>query len=197
MTTFVASLPFFYHDGGIRLTAATFPFLAAAVAMVLAACRTTPPPPPSPKPVEVSRIQNCVVITLGLTIVAASLTAPMANRMLASVPAANAITCAENNNQLQLTLGDGTAHINILDGDVSSVLPDMRRSDFRVSDINEMKTFWQTITLPTTLVTSFDYISHSIRLVTGPVGFASGPRRVSRLCVMSLGNGVFSYRSPL
>jgi hypothetical protein len=194
MTGFVASLPFFYYDGGIRLTAATFPFLAAAVAMILAACKSAQA---SKKSVEVLPIQNYIGISLGLAVVAVSLTVPMYSRTPAPLPATAAIPCAENNEQLRLALGEGTAHINILDGNVSSVLPDMRRTDFRVSDSDENKEFWQQFPLPTTLIMGFDYISRSVRLVSGPAGFADGPRRIGTICAMSLGNGVFAYRNPL
>jgi hypothetical protein len=161
--------------------------------VILAACKTDAT---SLKQVDVSPIQSGIATAIGLTIVAASLTAPLANRMSASAPAINAVTCAENSSQLQMTLGDGTAHLNVRDGDVSSVLPDIRRSDFRTSYFNEMKDFWQTVTLPVTLVSGFDYISRSNCLVSGPVGFASGPRRVVSLCA-PLGNGIFSYREPI
>jgi hypothetical protein len=190
---FTLSLPFFYQEGGMRLTAATFPFLAAAVAMILAACKTAVT---FPKQVDVPQIQRRTAIALGLAIVAISLTAPLASRMWVPAPAFDAVTCADKSNQFQITLGVGTAYINILDGNVASVLPDVRRSAFRVSDINEMKDFWQTIATPLTVVSSFDYVSRSIRLVSGPVGFASGPRRVVSLCATSLGNGIFSYHEP-
>lgn len=190
---FVASLPFFYHDGGIRLTAATFPFLAAALAMILAACKTARTSPPA---TNFSQTQNYIAITLGLFIIVTSLMVPMANRVWASAPAVDAITCPENSEQLRIMLGDGTAHINVLDSEVASVLPDIRRSDFTVSDVNEIQDFWQAIPLPTTIVESFDYVSRSIQRVTGPVGFASGPRRITPMCATPLGNGVFSYRSP-
>ena len=194
MAGFVVSLPFFYYDGGIRLTAATFPFLAAAVAMILASCKSAQI---SAKPAEVPLTQNYIGITLGLAIVAVSLTVPIYSQMPSPLPAATAIRCAENNEQLRLALGEGTIHINILDGNVSSVLPDMRRSDFRVSDGDEKQEFWQQIPLPTTLIMGFDHISHSIQLVSGPAGFADGPRRITTICAMSLGNGLLSYRNPL
>jgi hypothetical protein len=190
---FVVSLPFFYQDGGIRLTAATFPFLAAAAAVALAACKTVPT---SPEPAQTSRTANCIAISVGIAIVAAALAAPLASWTSTYVPPADTVKCGENNTQLQLTLGDGTAHINILDGNVSSVLPDIRRSDFRVSDINEVKDFWQAIPLPATLIEGFDYITHSIRVVSGPAGFASGPRRMRTVCAVPLGNGIFLSRDP-
>jgi hypothetical protein len=190
---FIVSLPFFYQDGGIRLTAATFPFLAAAVAIALAACKKEPM---LPEPAQVSRTLNYIAISVGATIVAASLATPLVSRLASYVPVLDVVRCDENSIQLQLAFGDGTAHINILDGNVSSVLPDIRRSDFRVSDINEIKDFWQAIPLPATLIASFDYVTRSVRLVSGPAGFASGPRRVRTICATSLGNGIFSSRGP-
>jgi hypothetical protein len=49
-----------------------------------------------------------------------------------------------------MALGDDTTHINIRDGNIPSVPPDIKHSDFRISDVNEMSEFWQDIPVPTT-----------------------------------------------
>jgi len=183
---FMVSLPFFYDDGGIRLTAATFPFAAATIAVVLAACLDKPLK--SPRAADF-RIETYLAAALGLFVVVTSLMTPKAARMLeqpATVPTA---PCGEHEVSLRIELGDGTAHINILDGNVESRLPNIRRKDFAVGP-NEMGDFWNTLALPATVWLGFDDNSHLSQLLVGPPGFASGPRRMVSICAGPLSNGV-------
>ncbi len=185
---FIASLPFFYLDGGIRLTAATFPFTATAIVLILAACKSSAA---LPKPVP-ARSYSYQAATIAAVIVVASLAAPQISRMRNSEPGIEPITCEQGEQQVRMLVGAGTAHINILDDDIKSVLPNIRRSDFRVAQSSEIKDFWQNLGLPATILTGLDHNSGHRQIVVGPPGFADGPRRLAAVCTKSLGNDILS-----
>ena len=188
---FIASLPFFYDDGGIRLTAATFPFSAATIAVILAASASLP----KSRKAANFRLETGVAGILGLSFIVVSLLAPKVARI--PEPASVALpVCAKDEINLRIEIGDGTAHINILDGNAESRLPNIRRADFVVSEINENKQFWDTMALPATVWLGFDYNSNASPFVVGPPGFASGPRRLVAICATPLNNGVVLYRGP-
>jgi hypothetical protein len=187
---FVASLPFFYLDGGIRLTAATFPFTAAAIVLILAACKSSSA---LPEP-TLARSDSYQAVTIAVVIVVASLAAPQMRRMRNSEPAIEPITCQQGDQEVRMLVGAGTAHINILDSDIKSVLPNIRRSDFRVAQSSEIIEFWQNLDLPATILTGLDHNSLDRQIVVGPPGFADGPRRLAALCTKSFSNGLLSVR---
>jgi hypothetical protein len=192
---FIVSLPFFYLDGGIRLTAATFPFTAAAIALILAACKSvsvllkTVP----------TRSASYPAAAIAVIIVVGSLVAPQISWMRSSEPGTEPITCEQGDQQVRVLVGAGTAHVNILDGDIKSVLPNIRRADFRVAESSEIREFWENLDLPATILIGLDHNSGHGQFVLGPPGFADGPRRLAALCTKalstkSLSNGVLSVR---
>jgi hypothetical protein len=187
---FIASLPFFYLDGGIRLTAATFPFTAAAIVLILAACKPASPPP---KPVR-SRGDSYAFAVVAV-IVVASLAAPQIGRMRNFKPGAERISCEPGDQPMAMLVGEGTVHINILDDDTRSVLPNIRRSDFRVPESNELIRLWQNLNLPATVLMGLDHASRSLQTIIGPPGFADGPRRLAALCTRPLSDGILSMRA--
>jgi hypothetical protein len=93
-----------------------------------------------------------------------------------------------------MLVGAGTAHINIVDDDIKSVLPNIRRSDFQVAQSSEIKEFWQNLDFPAAILTGLDHNSGHRQIVVGPPGFADGPRRLAAVCTQSLDNDVLSVR---
>jgi hypothetical protein len=191
LISFVASLPFFYLDGGIRLTAATFPFTAAAIVLILSACKSASA---LPKSAPVQGDSYAAIATAAL-IVVASLVAPQIGKTRNFEADNEPISCGQEDRPARMLVGTGTAHVNILDDDkAKSELPNIRRSDFRVSQSNELLDFWQTLDLPATIVTGLDHVSGVIQTVVGPPGLADGPRRLAALCTKPLRYNILSAR---
>jgi hypothetical protein len=188
---FIASLPFFYLDGGIRLTAATFPFTAAAIVLILAACKSAPVLTKTAP----ARSDSYQAVAMAAVIVVASLAAPQIGRMRSYQPSIEPITCALGDQGVRMLVGAGTAHINILDDDVKSVLPNIRRPDFQVAQSNEIIEFWQSLDLPATILMGLDHNSRQTQIVVGPPGFADGPRRLAALCAKPLSDRILSVRA--
>ncbi|MDB5875806.1 MAG: hypothetical protein JWQ07_5248, partial [Ramlibacter sp.] len=76
-----------------------------------------------------------------------------------------------------------------------SVLPNIRRSDFQVSESNEIIQFWKNLDLPATILTGLDHNSHRSQIIVGPPGFADGPRRLAALCTRPLSDGILTVRA--
>jgi hypothetical protein len=191
LTGFIASLPFFYLDGGIRLTAATFPFTAAAIVLILAACKSAPA---LTKTVP-ARSDSYQAVAMAVVIVVTSLAAPQIGRMRSSEPGIEPITCEQGDQEVRMLVGAGTAHINILDDDVKSVLPNIRRPDFQVAQSNEIIEFWQSLDLPATILLGLDHNSRQTQIVVGLPGFADGPRRLAAICTKPLRDRILLARA--
>lgn len=188
---FIASMPFFYLDGGIRLTAATFPFTAAAIVLILAACKSASAPP---EPAFARGDSYQAVVIAGVVIVA-SLAVPLIGKIRNFESISEPVSCEQGDSQVRMLVGAGTAHINILDDGVKSVLPNIRRSDFQVSESNEIIQFWKNLDLPATILTGLDHNSHRSQIIVGPPGFADGPRRLAALCTRPLSDGILTVRA--
>ena len=189
---FVASLPFFYLDGGIRLVAATFPFLAAAIALIVEGCK-----PVASTPRAIPKALCMAVIVLGLTIVASSLITPMIGRRLVGEAAANRAGCPAGSQRSRTSLGYGAAYINLVDSDEPSILPNIRRKEFKVSQWNETRDFWDSFKGPATWLLAYDFDSRALKMIRGPSGFANGPRRIKLLCVAPAENSTYVLRQTL
>lgn len=187
---FLASLPFFYLDGRLRLTAATFPFTAAAIVMILSACKAAP----YRERIMLVRGNGFYAGTLAMFIILASLAAPKINLMRPAQSGLEPVTCEAADMELRMLVGTGTAHVNIRDDDTESRLPNIRRSDFRVSNHSEIEEFWKTLNLPATILLGLDSNSRRAHLIVGPLGFADGSRRLTALCAKPLNGHVLSYR---
>jgi hypothetical protein len=187
---FIASLPFFYLDGGIRLTAATFPFTAAAIVLMLCACK-----PASVLPKTVPARGDSSAFAVAIVIVVASLATPQIGRIRNFKPGIEPVSCQQGDDPAAMLVGSGTAHIDIRGDDTRSVLPNIRRSDFQVSESNEIIEFWQRLKLPATILMGLDHRSHGVKIVVGPAGFADGPRRLAALCTAPLSDGILSWRA--
>lgn len=185
---FIASLPFFYEDGGIRLTAATFPFSAAIIAVILAASAHS----------SISargddfQIETSLATGLVLFVTVASLITPRVAKTFEPGPI-TPVACAANEIGMRIELGDGTTHINVLEDNVESRLPNIRHSDFPASELSDTGQFWATVAFPATILLGYDNDSHTLRTLIGPPGFAGGPRRVASICTTQLSNGVALY----
>jgi hypothetical protein len=189
---FVASLPFFYSDGGIRLTAATFPMTAATIALLFAALAS---------PAEMGRHAN---VAPGISVVSyaavaiiiiATLCVPGFSRAMTSSSPLLYRQCSAGEEQLKMIIGKGSAHINVIDdaGGVSFA-PNIRGSDFLISDINESKREWQSLASPVTILMGLENDSKALLLIVGPLGFADGPSKLTSLCAERLQDSIFSYR---
>jgi hypothetical protein len=96
---FVASLPFFYLDGGVRLTAATFPVTAAMVALFLSTFAA---------PAEVTSVaQGNAVLSYSATaaIIVVSLCAPELNRLKSFGSTSVDKQCSTQEQQLKIRIG--------------------------------------------------------------------------------------------
>lgn len=191
LVAFVASLPFFYLDGRIRLTAATFPFTAGAIVLILAACK---PSFSNADGIAITRSTTHYAGIIAILIVLASVAAPKFAQMRKPSPGLEAVTCEEADMRLRMLVGTGTAHLNVLEDDKKSVLPTVRRADFRISDHSEIQEFWHNLSLPATILIGLDHNSRRAQFIVGPPGFADGPRRLAALCVKPLSHGVLTYR---
>jgi hypothetical protein len=192
LLAFIASIPFFYLDGGIRLTAATFPLIAAAMAFVLAALT---PSNLLSDTATVSRKIGITAISVAATVVLLSVLAPRINRSLESTPAIIAKQCGSGEEALQIRIGDGSAHLNILsDLGRASIAPNIRQTDFAVSEVNEGKQEWRSLSAPATILLAFDAKSQSLRQIVGPLGFADGSSRWASLCATPLRGQIFTHR---
>lgn len=192
LLAFIGSLPFFYLDGGIRLTAATFPVTAAMMALVLASLT---PPRDYRENVVVSKKIGIGATAIVVTVVLISLSAPKISRLIEPAPTEAAGQCRAGEERLLVAIGDGSAHINILnDLGRPNIGPNIRHTDFSVSKSNERKQEWESLSAPTTVLLAFDARSHSLRQIVGPVGFADGPSRWASLCATPLHGQIFTHR---
>lgn len=168
LLAFIASIPFFYLDGGIRLTAATFPITAATMALILS---TLSPFKQPDKNVAVSRkIGSAAIVTAG-TVVLASLFLPKINMLLASASTETTGQCSASEEGLRVRIGDGSAHINILNHpNRFSAGPDIQQADFAVSKANESESEWRALPTPATVLLAFDTRSKLLRQIVGPLG---------------------------
>jgi hypothetical protein len=189
---FIASLPFFYRDGGIRLTAVTFPFTAGAIVLILSACKFGSASPTATAP---ARVDSHTAIAIAALIVVASLVAPRIGRIRNVETGSEPFVCQQGEQPVRMLVGAGTSHINIVDdGTAKSVLPNIQRSDFRISQANEQQEFWQNLSLPATILTGLNRVSGVIQIVVGPPGLADGQRRFATLCTKPLKDNILSAR---
>lgn len=181
LVAFVGSLPFFYIDGGIRLTAATFPFTAATMAIVLT---TLLPPMVIREKKQVRSIIGISAFSAVAIVAIVSMLAPKLNQLnQKSAVIATGHQCKENETELGIRIGYGSARINILnDSNKPSIAPNIRPTDFFVSEANEAKQKWRSLSAPATVLLAYDTRSGSLRHVLGPVGFADGPSKFTTLC---------------
>lgn len=191
LLAFLASLPFFYLDGGIRLTAATFPITAATIALIF----STLSPFKQLENVAISNIVGIMAIVTAGTVVLTSLFVPKINRLIAPVPTETTSHCSAGEEALKVRVGDGSAHINILnDLSPASVGSNIRQADFAISEANEGKQQWRALVTPATILQAFDTRSRSLRQIVGPLGFADGPSRWASLCATQLHGQIFTHR---
>ncbi len=192
LLAFFASLPFFYLDGGIRLTAATFAVLAVTMALILS---TLTPSKQFAENVAVSKTVGIAATAAVVVVVLASLLAPKFNYLIEPAPMETAGTCRAGEERLVVRVGDGSTHINILnDRNQPSVGPDIRHADFSISESNEGKQDWKSLSTPATILLAFDVRSQSLRQIVGPAGFANGPQRWASLCATPLRGQAFTHR---
>lgn len=190
---FTASLPFFYLDGDIRLTAATFPLTAAVMALALSALTS------AKRTNEHAGISSNVSIAASIVtaiVVAASLAAPKINRLVSPLPIIAAAQCGANREELRVRIGDGSAHINIVDDATpGSWAPNIRQADFVVSNVNEVRDEILAIPKPATILLAFDANSKALRQIVGPAGFADGAASWISLCAEPLRGQAFTHRT--
>ncbi len=192
LLAFIASLPFFYLDGGIRLTAATFPIAAATMALILS---MLVPSRQFEEKAAVSKKIGIAAAAAVVTVVLVSLFAPKFNRFIEPAPMETAGECRAGEEKLLVRVGDGSAHVNIWnDRSQPSVGPDIRRADFSISESNERKQGWKSLSTPATILLAFDARSQSLRQIVGPAGFADGPSRWALLCATPLRDQIFTHR---
>jgi len=191
LIAFLASLPFFYLDGGIRLTAATFPITAATLALIL----STLSPIKQLENGTISGKIGIIAIVIAGTVVLTSLFAPRINMLLTSASTETTGQCSADKEGLRVRVGDGSAHINILN-DLSrpSVGPNIRQADFAIPESNEAKQDWRALSTPATVLQAFETKSQSLRQIVGPVGFADGPSRWATFCATPLRGQIFTHR---
>lgn len=192
LLAFVCSLPFFYLDGGIRLTAATFPLTAATMAFILAAL--TPSRRVPENAVVTQKIAIAAFSTAAIVVLLA-LSAPRIHQLIKPAAVTTAGQCEAGEEGLQIRIGDGSARINIVsDLRQPSVAPNIRQIDFAVPEANEGKQEWRSISAPATILMAFDLKSQSLRQIIGPLGFADGTSRLAALCALPLRGQVFTHR---
>ncbi|MBR1157292.1 hypothetical protein [Bradyrhizobium sp. JYMT SZCCT0428] len=189
LIAFIASLPFFYLDGRIRLAAATFPFTAGAIVLILAGCKRFS----NLDGIVLDRIVSRYAGVIAILVVVASVAAPRFAQMRPP-RGTESVSCETPDIRLQMLVGTGTAHVNVLDDGKRSELPNIRRSDFRISDNSEIQEFWKNLSFPATILIGLDHNSRRSQFLVGPPGFADGPRRLASLCATPLSHGVLSYR---
>lgn len=190
LLAFAASLPFFYLDGGVRLTAATFPLTAATIALALAALTSQTV---IGMDTTVSRMIGAACVAIAAFVVLASVAAPRISGILNPLPRTTAAQCEANRDALRVEIGSGSAHINI-QSDRASLAPNIRLKDFVVSDANEAKPEILAISKPATVLMAFDANSKTLRQIVGPAGFADGPRKWISLCAEPLHGQFFTHR---
>jgi hypothetical protein len=192
LLAFICSLPFFYLDGGIRLTAATFPFTAATMAFILAALT---PGQHNLENVTVAPRIGIAAFTAIAVVVLVSLLTPKINQLAEPAAATTREECGAGQQQLLIQTGDGSARINI-SGDLSkpSIAPNIRQTDFAVSEANEARQEWRSLSAPATVLLAYDIHSKSLRQILGPLNFAEGPSRLVTLCATPLRDSIFTHR---
>lgn len=190
LLAFICSLPFFYLDGGIRLTAATFPFTAATMAVVLA---TLIPSGDVPKNIQVRSIIGIAAFAVVATVAFVSLLTPKINQLAKPAAMAARDQCEANETGLNIQIGYGSARINILgDPGKPSIAPNIRSTDFFVPEANEAKQAWRSLPVPATVLLAYDTRSGSARQILGPVGFADGPSKFAAFCARARAGSVFT-----
>ena len=189
---FIVSLPFFYLDGGIRLTAATFPITAVTIALALSILT---PFPPIKAAIFVTQKIAIAAFAIASFVVIASLSVSKLNYLIRPTSPLVAEQCGPGEEEIQMRIGRGSANINILDNfHQPSFAPNIRKADFSIPESNENKQEWRTIPTPSTILMGFDLKSHSLRQVIGPPGFAGGRSRLVSLCATPLHDQIFSHR---
>jgi hypothetical protein len=192
LLAFVCSLPFFYLDGGIRLTAATFPMTAATMAFILA---TLTPSWQVPENAVVAQKIAIAAFSTAAIVVLLALSAPRIHQLIKPAAMTTGGQCGAGEEGLQIRIGDGSARINIVsDLRQPSVAPNIRQIDFAVSEANEGKQEWRSLSAPATILMAFDLKSQSLRQIIGPLGFADGTSRLAALCALPLHGQIFTHR---
>jgi hypothetical protein len=189
---FITSLPFFYLDGGIRLTAATFPVTAATIALLFStfAAREA-----NDRHNAVVQSNNVISYATMAIILVASLYAPKLNRLMNSEPIFADNQCSANEKRLEVRVGRGSAHVNVVsDATDVSFAPNIRKRDFIIPETNERQLEWQSLRPPVTILMGFDSLSKMLVEMVGPPGFADGPPRLASLCAIPLNNTPFSHQ---
>jgi len=187
---FLLSLPFFYMDGGVRLTAATYPFVAAILTMATLGWRNIPVN--SVPHLKTSGYKIWMPMILGLSMILAAMVGPMVGHWIIEKPQVTKGSCQDGEQQIVMRLGNGAAYLDIVDDNkLMSFAPLLRKENFIISDLNENAATWRTIHAPFTLLSGYDTASISHRYVVGPLGFVSQGQGYRVMCTRNVGTDVF------
>jgi hypothetical protein len=184
---FLLSLPFFYMDGGVRSTAATYPFVAAIFAMALLGWRNVPVN--FAPQLKTSRYKIWMPLFLGSSIILAAMVGPMLGHRIIEKPQVPKVSCQAGEQQIVIRLGNNAAYLDIIDDNkIRSFVPQIRKENFVISDFNENAATWRTIHAPLTLLSGYDIAAKLHRYVVGPLGFVSQGHGYRAMCARNISN---------
>ncbi len=190
----VLSLPIIYQDGGIRVQAATMPFIAAVFSLAIYGATKQ-------KLISQESLhrdaeeRNWFGPTIyGGLLILAIIGGPAIAGQLSHKPIVKSTrTCSQNEHEMLMRVGPGSAHVTVVSDEQigRSFAPLIKESVFRKTPEGRRKGNMYEFEVPMTIIMGYDYLSKNRKYLLAPQNFVGNHIEYKSICASPTGPGSF------